>query len=117
MKSVPSLKSSRRVACIFFMLLLASSPLTRLVSLAQSLPSQPESRPEAAEKAEPLFRLERLTIAGGAELLTVFGQSGGPGREPNQSADVPLVSIVRDTLGDDNADNDRLRYVWMLTYT
>ncbi len=30
---------------------------------------------------------------------------------------VPLVSILRDTLGDLNPENDRLRYVWPLTYT
>ena len=30
---------------------------------------------------------------------------------------VPLVSILRDTLGDQNRENDRLRYVWPLTYT
>jgi hypothetical protein len=30
---------------------------------------------------------------------------------------VPLVSILRDTLGDNNAENNRLRYVWPLTYT
>ncbi len=31
--------------------------------------------------------------------------------------EVPLLSVVRDTLGDDNPENDQLRYVWMLTYT
>jgi hypothetical protein len=30
---------------------------------------------------------------------------------------IPLVSILRDTLGDDNPENNRLRYVWPLTYT
>jgi len=30
---------------------------------------------------------------------------------------VPLVSILRDTLGDNIAENNRLRYVWPLTYT
>src|SRR5262249_11731084 len=30
---------------------------------------------------------------------------------------IPLVSVVRDTLSDNNPQNDRLRYVWMLTYT
>ncbi|HEU4834698.1 MAG TPA: hypothetical protein VFS90_09800, partial [Pyrinomonadaceae bacterium] len=30
---------------------------------------------------------------------------------------VPLVSILRDTLGDHNPENNRLRYVWPLTYT
>jgi len=30
---------------------------------------------------------------------------------------VPMVSVLRDTLGDLNPENDRLRYVWPLTYT
>ena len=30
---------------------------------------------------------------------------------------MPLVSILRDTLGDSNPENNRLRYVWPLTYT
>ncbi len=34
-----------------------------------------------------------------------------------EPADTPLVSIVRDTLWDTNPENDRLRYVWMLTCT
>lgn len=58
-----------------------------------------------------------MPIEGGAELLTIFGQLDGLARGPEQSTEVPLVSIVRDTLGDDNTDNDRLRYVWMLSYT
>ena len=58
-----------------------------------------------------------MSVAGGAELLTVFGQLDGLPREKGESAEVPLVSVVRDTLGDENTDNDRLRYLWMLTYT
>ncbi len=30
---------------------------------------------------------------------------------------VPLVTVLRDTLGDLTPENDRLRYVWPLTYT
>ena len=29
----------------------------------------------------------------------------------------PLVSVLRDTLGDSNPENDKLRYLWPLTYT
>jgi hypothetical protein len=64
------------------------------------------------------FRLERVPVAGGAELLTVFGSLNGlPQSSPGDDSDVPLVSILRDTLGDSSSDNDRLRYVWMHTYT
>lgn len=67
----------------------------------------------ALEKA-PAFRVEKVPVAGGAEIVTIFGRS-----EPvNGVADeLPMVSILRDTLGDERPENDRLRYVWMLTYT
>ena len=49
----------------------------------------------------------------GAEIVTVFGSLKGL----DEPADVPLVSVLRDTLGDADPENDRLRYVWALTYT
>jgi hypothetical protein len=65
------------------------------------------------------FRLERVPVAGGAELITIYGSlSDGPSQtSTGDDADVPLVSVLRDTLGDSARDNDRLRYVWMHTYT
>src|SRR5215813_12534073 len=64
---------------------------------------------------KPAFRVEKLSVARGSEVLTIFGRVDGL-RDSN-SPEVPLVSVLRDTLGDDNPENDRLRYVWMLTYT
>lgn len=117
MKKAPSLRSARRAACIFFALLLAFSPVTQFISLAQSLSTQTETRAGSEERPKSGFRLERLPISGGAELLTIFGQLDGLDHAGGQAAEVPLVSVVRDTLNDANPDNDRLRYVWMLTYT
>jgi hypothetical protein len=114
MKSFSSLRSARRIACILFALFLALSPVAQLFSTAQSL--QTQTRASSIVTTQSAFRLERLPVAGGAELLTIFGQLDGLSREPQQSAEVPLVSVLRDTLGDDNPANDRLRYVWMLTY-
>jgi hypothetical protein len=59
------------------------------------------------------FRIERSPVAGGAELLTVFGRL--PDAQAEASAEVPLVSVLRDTLGDSDPENDRLRYVWVLS--
>jgi hypothetical protein len=79
--------------------------------------------------AAPLFRMETLPVGRDAELLTVFGNLRGlddEGACDKNDADksgaardneAPLVSVLRDTLGDANPENDRLRYVWMLTYT
>ena len=72
---------------------------------------------EAAKSAASQFRIERLTLAHGAELVTIFGRLDGMQTPGSATFEVPLLSVVRDTLGDDNAENDRLRYVWMLTYT
>ena len=60
-----------------------------------------------APAAVPRFRLECVPVAGGAELITVFGSE--------QNTEIPLLSVLRDTLGDENPDHDRLRYVWVLT--
>ena len=117
MNKAPSSNSARRAASIFFTLLLALSPVTQFVSLAQSTSPQTETPTASSETPKPGFRLERIPVAGGAELLTIFGQLDGLTPVEGESKEVPLVSVVRDTLGDDNPENDRLRYVWMLTYT
>lgn len=79
--------------------------------------SSDDSSTDAAKNAAPQFRVERLSLSGGAELLTIFGRLDGLRDAGKAAPDVPLLSVVRDTLGDDNPENDRLRYVWMLTYT
>jgi len=81
-------------------------------------PSQPAV--EKATQLSDIFKLERIPIEGGAELIIVHARLDGlADQSTNQSNDnwVPLVSILRDTLGDTNLENDRLRYVWPLTYT
>ena len=65
--------------------------------------------PALALAATPDFRLERTPVIGGAEILTVFASV------PEQTEQVPLMSVLRDTLGDSDPSNDRLRYVWTLT--
>src|SRR6476661_3939425 len=64
------------------------------------------------------FRTETIKIDGGAELITIFAkQSNFSAASGLSTSEMPLVSILKDTLGDDRAENDRLRFVWMLTYT
>jgi hypothetical protein len=60
--------------------------------------------------------LEREPVAGGAELITLFGRLQDPASGAERP-DVPLLSVLRDTLGDSDAASDRLRYVWILTST
>ncbi|MEP6717855.1 MAG: hypothetical protein ABJB21_01865 [bacterium] len=97
------------VSIVFFALLL----LVPQGSFAQTNKSPVES--QVRDNAQ-LFRLERIPVAGGAELITIHARLDGieNSKTPNW---VPLVTILRDTLGDQNIENDRLRYVWPLTYT
>src|SRR4051812_41886515 len=62
-----------------------------------------------ASAQEPLLRVERTSIPGGAELVTIFSIPADAGE------DVPLLSLLRDTLNDDDPRNDRLRSVWVHT--
>ena len=92
---------------------------------AKTATAQPSAANETADTANPVvpktatpqFRLERLPIGNGAELLTIFGRLDSMRTTDAATPEVPLISVVRDTLADTDPDNDRLSYVWMLTYT
>jgi hypothetical protein len=107
----------RRSALTIFILLLAFSPIIQLKVRAQTAAPPTEVSGDTAKLPDDsAFRLERTSVDGGAELLTIFGRLDGAARKGEAGAEVPLVSVLRDTLGDENPENDRLRYLWMLTY-
>lgn len=116
MKTIPPAFIARRTLCIFFSLLLALSSATQNYRLSAQTAAT-VAPATAAVPASPAFRLERTPVQGGAELLTIFGSLDGLPHDDRQANEVPLVSLLRDTLGDNNPENDRLRYLWMLTYT
>jgi len=67
----------------------------------------PVSAQERAPVDSPsLFRWEVIVIDETAELLTLFFET----------EEFPLISVLRDTLGSDDPDVHRLRYVWTHTY-
>jgi hypothetical protein len=66
---------------------------------------------------QPLVTITREKVTGGAELLTVKGRIDAGLDELDGPSDVPLVSVLRDSLGDLDDENDRLRYVWVHGYT
>jgi hypothetical protein len=88
----------------------AAKPATPTIEPADANLSLPKT-------ANPQFRVERIPIAQGGELLTIFGRLDGMKTGNGSAPEVPLISVVRDTLDDSDPENDRLRYVWMLTYT
>jgi hypothetical protein len=65
----------------------------------------------------PEYRSVSQPVAGGAELVTLFGRLNGAAASGSPDLDVPLLAVLRDSLGDDDPDNDRLRSVWILTST
>lgn len=117
MKIFPRPFQARRSALLSFALLLALLPSLQIRLAAQSVEGAAAAPSASANQAEQLFRLERTPVAGGAELLTIFGRLDGLPREKQEEGEVPLVTVLRDTLGDNDPENDRLRHVWMLTYT
>lgn len=87
--------------------------LTALVLVAApALAPGARARQEAPGVAPPRAQLhsERLSLASGAELITIFGAGDAATR-------VPLVAVLDDTLGDADPSNDRLRYVWVFAYS
>ena len=132
MLTVHPTNTRARLAALLLATLALVSPTLTLNARAQlaTVISSEDVLPRKLDA--PLFRMETLPVGRDAELLTVFGSLKGlkddegardktaaPGSNATASGDneVPLVSILRDTLGDTNPENDRLRYVWMLTYT
>lgn len=107
-------------ASFLFALLLVVSPLLPTISRAQGPNLRATEENDPAIVLSQIMRLERVEVPGGAELITVFARlSGLDDAEASTEKDnfVPLVSILRDTLGDNMPENNRLRYVWPLTYT
>lgn len=60
---------------------------------------------------ESPFHIQRQRINEKTDLLTIFGKLDA------SKEDLPLVSILLETQGDEDPLNDRPRYVWSLTYS
>src|SRR5262249_29219874 len=108
-----------RASVLAFLLVVAPFLPFITAARAQGPSSQPATDSADGDATAPLsqiLRLEKIEVPGGAELITVHAKLSGLESEENNKW-IPLVSILRDTLGDNNPENDRLRYVWPLTYT
>lgn len=111
---LPPKKGLHTSGCFLLLLLLVLSPATHLTSKAQN-PSKQLDLSNTSSSATT-FRLERVPVSGGAELLTILAKLEGI-QAPPEERWIPMVSVLRDTLGDSTLENDRLRYLWPLTYT
>ena len=101
---------TRKSRCRLLALVLLLIGLTPLQTTAQSV-----SRLSPSEVRTSEFRVELTPVDGGAELLTIWANLvDGP--QESESRQVPLVTVLRDTLGDQQKENDILRQVWVHTY-
>jgi len=55
-----------------------------------------------------------MPVGNGAELATLFCR--GCSEAPNDTDNAPLLAVLKDSLGDQNVENDRLLCVWLLSY-
>lgn len=117
---IQSLRHWQLKASLFAFLLV----VTPLIPIATGRAQGPNQYPDTSATTETdptvplsqILRLERIDVPGGAELITVHAKLSGLESDKNDKW-IPLVSILRDTLDDNIPENNRLRYVWPLTYT
>ena len=65
---------------------------------------------------ESRLRVETRPLPYGAELITIFAEYSPAGAAGPQG-ELPLVSVVRDTLSSRNPEESRLGKVWVFTYS
>ena len=73
-------------------------------------------RTAMAENNRTRYYWKVQTVAGSAQMLTLFCQGCGAAVSMNSSPDIPLLALLRDTLGDYGPDTSRLTDVWLLDY-
>jgi hypothetical protein len=85
-----------------------------LACLAADVPGDRLQTAAVRENSQSPYYWQTTSVEGTAQLLTLFCRSCRAGQA---NANVPLVAVLRDTLGDSNAESHRLTYVWLLSYT
>lgn len=80
---------------------------------AADLSSQRLQTANVRENSRSTYYWQSTSVNGTAQLLTLFCGSCRVGKADR---DVPLVAVLRDTLGDRNPENDRVTSVWLLSY-
>jgi hypothetical protein len=68
-------------------------------------------------RQEPSLRVEQLSLASGAELITFFERLPDQAGTSSTRRELPLMAILKDTLNDSDPSNDRIRQVWVFTYS
>jgi hypothetical protein len=71
--------------------------LATFTTSLRSQSAEPATQAVPSDNAD--FRLETVPVAGGAEIVTIFARRSNS--DSGESTELPLVSVLRDTLGDD----------------
>ncbi len=82
--------------------------------MAEDLSSQRLQPATALENSQVPYYWNVTPIGNTAQLVTLLCHSCLDASD--QKADLPLIAVLRDTLGDENPESDRLTSVWLLTY-
>lgn len=90
------------------------------VSFAADIPNQVSSASLPAQFSQSTFSQSTYSwrtssVGDTAQLLTLFCEACQASQRGQ--TDVPLVAVLRDTLGDNDPENDRISSVWLLTYS
>jgi len=102
-------------ASLSFRIFAALIPILALNVAVAFAQAQSPNLNQTDNAAASRFRVERTSVAGGAELITIWARVVGPETQ-TEVTELPLVTILRDTLGDEIKENDVLRQVWVHTY-
>jgi hypothetical protein len=70
-----------------------------------------------ASPAKPALRTELVPLESGAELITFFEPLPQQPASASGHTELPLLTILKDTLNDSDPENDRIRQVWVFTYS
>src|SRR5690348_6792109 len=89
--------------------------LSLVACWAADIPGQRLQTTILNENSQSLYYWKLSPVGNTAQLLTLFCRSCQINGDEKQ--DQPLVSVLRDKLRDDNAESDRVIYVWLLCYS
>ncbi|MFL6446431.1 MAG: hypothetical protein ACJ746_01850 [Bryobacteraceae bacterium] len=70
---------------------------------------------QSDKRVNASFFWRTTTVADHAELLTLFVTPSVRSPESAHRATIPVLAVLRDSLGDPDHQTDRIRYVWLLS--
>src|SRR4051812_36779304 len=77
--------------------------------------SAAQNLPQSDNPVNASFFWRKTTVADNAELLTLFVTRSVPSAGIVGRATIPVLAVLRDSLGDPDHRTDRIRYVWLLS--